>query len=80
MSLTEKLEKLTEEELANLYKKTFISVEAQLVIEDLKNRCFVKTTPFAVKDSVTNFNTGMQSVVLHIESQLKYKPKQEGEE
>ena len=78
--LTEKLETMGEEEVAQLYKKVFGSVEGQLIREDLRNRCFGKMTPFAASDPVTNFNVGMQSVVMHISTQINYKPVEREEE
>ncbi len=71
-NLTDKLMELDEETVANLYKQTFSSVEAQLVLEDLKNRSFVKTAlPYGQEGDRAE---GMRQVVLHVESQLNYKP------
>ena len=72
--LTGKLETMKFEERVNLYKRVFDSEDAMLVLEDLKNRCYVKTTTLSVQDSETFFNEGMRSVILHIQSQLDFKP------
>ena len=79
-NIQDKLDTMNEDQVSNLYKETFSKAEAQLVLEDLKNRCFIKTTPFTGTDSWTNFNSGMQAVVLHIEQQIKYKPETNSEE
>jgi len=78
--LTEKLTELDEGQLAAIYKRIFDSPDGQLMLEDLKNRCFVKTTPFTGHNSETNFNSGMQAVVLHIQTQINYKPEPKQEE
>ncbi len=78
--LHDKLLTLDEERVARLYQNTFNTDEGQLILEDLRNRCFCKTTPFTGKDSETNFNTGMQAVYLHIINQVKYEPKDKEKE
>ena len=71
--LNEKLQTFSPDEVARLYKNAFDSEEGRLMLEDLKNRCYIYTTPFAVDNPVSNFNMGMQAVVLHIQAQLDYK-------
>jgi len=83
--LTDKLFDLTEEDLANVYKRIFDTADGQLMLEDLKNRCYVKSSSAQYGDIIiphpfsNYFNEGMRSVVLHILSQINYKPKTEGE-
>ena len=73
--LTDKLMELKEEEIINLYKRVFDSEDAQLMLEDLKNRCYVNVTSFT-GDRQGDFNEGMRSVILHIQTQLDYKPQE----
>ena len=75
--LTEKLMELEEEQVANLYKVVFDSEDARLVLEDLRNRCFIKTSTAHELPHVTYNNEGMRTVVLHIESQINFKPEEE---
>ncbi len=72
--LTEKLETLNQHEVATLYKTVFNSMDGQLVFEDLKNRCYAKTSTFGKDNDMTNRNEGMRSVILHIDTQLNDKP------
>ena len=72
--LTEILETLNEYEVAGLYKTVFGTTEGQLVLEDLKNRCFVKTSTAHELPHVTYQNEGMRIVVLHIETQINIQP------
>jgi len=76
--LTNKLMTFDDESVAMLYKRVFDSVDAKLVLEDLRNRCFVKISSCNINMNNTSertiFNEGMRSVVLHIESQLNYEP------
>lgn len=76
--LQEKLKEMTPDELARLYKTVFESDVGQLVLEDLRNRCFVYMTSFRDSSQFTAFNEGMRAVVLHLETQLRIKP-EEGE-
>lgn len=78
--LTKKLFELSEEDLANLYKEVFGAESGRLVLEDLRNRCFVKTStvnayPFDAGRTATN--EGMRTVVLHIDNQINYEPVKE---
>ena len=76
--LNDKLQTLDEERVANLYKTVFATEEGQLVLEDLRNRCFIKIpTPTEESPYTTYFNEGKRSVVLHIESQINYEKSQE---
>ena len=72
--LTEILETLNEYEVAGLYKTVFGTTEGGLVLEDLKNRCFVKTSTAHELPHVTYQNEGMRIVVLHIETQMSIQP------
>jgi hypothetical protein len=71
-ALIEQLEKLNEEEVAQLYKNLFTSPDGQLVLEDLKGRCYVYSTTFAPIPYTTYWQEGMRNVILHIESQINY--------
>ena len=79
-NLTDKLKELQPNELANIYRRVFQSPEGQLVLEDLKNRCFMKTTPFTAYNTETNYNCGKQAVVLHIESLINNEPEKGNQE
>ena len=81
--LNKKLMELDEEQVAQLYKNVFNTPEGQLVLEDLKNRCFIKTSTYhhSMNPQEIAWNEGMRNVVLHISSQINYEPlKQEGSE
>ena len=75
--LTEKLETMTEEQIIQLYKTTFDTEGARLVLEDLRNRCFIKTSLPLGQDG--DRAEGMRQVVLHIETQLNHKPEDKKE-
>lgn len=72
--LQDRLNTLDEDQVAQLYKNVFDSEEAELVLEDLKNRCFAKVTSFNGDAIQTCFNEGMRSVLLHIENQINLEP------
>uniref|UniRef100_A0A6H2A1G9 Bbp19-like phage domain-containing protein n=1 Tax=viral metagenome TaxID=1070528 RepID=A0A6H2A1G9_9ZZZZ len=64
----EQIEKL--QALKTDYINTFSSENGKKVLEDLEKRCFIKTTAFANTDRDTNFNLGMQAIILHIKSMI----------
>ncbi len=72
--LNEKLMEMDEDQVARLYKRVFDSEDAKMVLEDLKNRCFVKTSTAHELPHVTHVNEGMRTVFLHIATQITYKP------
>lgn len=74
--LLDKLFELSEEDRANLYKNIFDSEAGRLVLEDLKQRCFMRTTTFTPSHGEISFKEGMRAVCLHIESQINYQPEQ----
>ncbi len=75
--LTEKLQTMTDEQIIQLYKNAFNTPGAKLVLEDLRNRCFIKTSlPLGQEGDRAE---GMRQVVLHIQTQLDYKPEEKKE-
>lgn len=75
--LLDKLFTLDAEELSKLYKNIFDSEAGRLVLEDLRQRCFIYTTTAADTANKTYYNEGMRSVVLHIETEINYEPVKE---
>ena len=73
-ALNDKLFDFNEDQMSDVYKNLFLTAEGQLVLEDLKNRCYYKMTSFTGDNSRSNFNEGMRSVVLHIISQITHEP------
>ncbi len=74
-SIEEKLVRLSGQELSRVYQNVFNSDEGQIVLEDLRNRCYVKIPTFSGEDlnnlhSRMMINEGARSVFLHIETQL----------
>ena len=77
--LQDKLDTLDEEQVAKLYQTVFQSGEGQLVLEDLRNRCYIYTTTSIGMTDYDRLYEGMRTVVLHIQTQLNYeKPEVEG--
>ncbi len=84
--LNDKLLTLDEQQVAKLYQNLFDSEEGQLVLEDLRNRCYVNcSTAFQLVSDGKLFysseeqqnNEGMRAAFLHIEGQINYeKPKE----
>lgn len=74
--MLKKIEEMDEFEVAQLYKNMFDTAEAKLVLEDLKNRCFVKTSTAGLTPYETYLNEGMRLVVLHIQTQIDLKPQE----
>ena len=73
-TLNDKLQEMTAEDVANIYKRIFSTPDGQLMIEDLRNRWYIKIPTTGRGNDQTNFNEGMRSVVLHIESQIEFIP------
>ncbi len=75
--LNDKLLTLDEKQVAKLYQNLFDSEEGQLVLEDLKNRCwFKKPLPYGEEGQRAE---GARSTVLHIQTQIGYVKPQETE-
>ena len=73
--LNDKLKTLDESQVAKLYKNVFDSEEGQLVLEDLRNRCYCKVSTKSHPDGI-DLGEGMRTVVLHIENQINYEVKE----
>lgn len=73
-NLYKKLADLTEEELSRLYMSVFNTENGQIVLEDLRNRCFDKHSTVIEHAAVDPFQVvykeGRRSVLLMIETQL----------
>ena len=68
------LSTLADGELAQLYKNVFDSVDGQLVLEDLRHRCYIYTDlPLGEPGQR---GEGRRNVVTHIETQLSYDPEE----
>ncbi len=78
--LNDKLSTFDEEELSAIYKAVFSTVEGQLVLEDLRNRCSIKTTTFSENPYRTYLNEGMRTVLLNIETRINFEPNLEDQE
>jgi hypothetical protein len=75
--LQDKLAKMDADALDRAYMETFNTDNGQLVLEDLRNRCFFFTTTLGPD---MQFNEGQRAVVMNIETRLrpiKQEPKQE---
>lgn len=73
MSISEKHSSLTLKQMSQVYRNVFGTVDGQLVLEDLKSRCFayVPEDFGAEKDRDVFINIGKRAVLLTIETQLK---------
>lgn len=74
IAVQKKLETLTAEDIANLYKKVFTSQEGLLVLQDLTNR-FNPNVPAVPEDMAIDpyrlcMNEGRRTVIFHIETNL----------
>lgn len=78
--LNKKLSSFDEVELSAAYKTVFSTVEGQLVLQDLRNRCFFDTMTFSDNPYVTCFNEGKRTVILNIETRINFEPIVEEEE
>jgi hypothetical protein len=61
-----KLNEMNAREISGLYKTVFESPEGKMVLEDLSRRCFMNQSPKSDTPGRTDYNLGMQSVVMHI--------------
>ena len=71
MKLLRKLSELTPEQTNELYMRVFNSDDGQLVLEDLRQRCFYYVPTIDQSQLKTGFNEGSRSVVLNIEARLR---------
>jgi len=64
--------KITEEQLQKAYQNVFGSETGELVLNDLRYRCFKYTTTVGlISHDEILVNEGRRQVLLHLESQLK---------
>ena len=66
-----KEKKITEEQLQQAYQNVFGSDTGELVLNDLRYRCFKYTTTAGLTRDHLLLNEGKRQSLLHIESQLK---------
>ena len=66
--LIKKLVTLTDEELSQIYMRVFNSADGQLVLEDLRQRCFYYIPTLGPQQEA---NEGARNVVMNIESRLQ---------
>ena len=75
-ALNDKIATMTIEEMSASYKDVFSSPSGKLVLQDLKNRCYVKaptyTAPNSVNPDEVLVREGMRSVYLHIQTLIEY--------
>jgi len=69
--LIKKLLTLTDEQLSQVYMRVFNSDDGQLVLEDLRQRCFNYISTIADTDRETFANEGKRTIVLMIETRLQ---------
>jgi len=74
--MIKKIEEMDAVEVAQLYKTVFDTAEAKLVLEDLRNRCYMKTSTAGQTPYETYLSEGMRTVVLHIMTQINLKPQE----
>ncbi len=75
-ALIKKLENLPPEELAALYQRVFTTDDGQLVLQDLKGRCWYDRStaafvPEVVETYAMIYREGMRAVLLTILTQLE---------
>jgi hypothetical protein len=73
MSLSEKHYTLTDKQISQIYRNVFSTIDGQLVLEDIRQRCFAYVPEdFEAKtDRDVFINIGKRSVLLTIETQMK---------
>ena len=75
-ALNDKIATMTIEEMSASYKDVFSSPSGKLVLQDLKNRCYIKapTCPMEGEIDVNRVmvNAGMNAVFLHIQTLIEY--------
>lgn len=72
LALQRKLTELEAHQIAEIYCQVFNTDAGRLILEDLRNRCFVYDSSFkyGYAEQDVCFHEGMRSVMLHIETQL----------
>ena len=77
--VNEKLQEMNPVDVSNIYKRIFDTPDGKLMLEDLRNRCYVKVSSYHHQTNSNDvlFNEGMRAVVLHIESQINFTPEAE---
>jgi len=65
------LQKLDEDGIARLYMRVFNTDDGRLVLEDLRQRCFMYIPTFSDNAILMAQKEGMRSVVLSIETRLR---------
>lgn len=79
-----KVSSMEPEEVRALYRKVFGGVDGQLVLEDLKLRCFVyvPTMAYAEQGGIDlarmAYNEGARGIILSIETQMEPETNEEG--
>lgn len=77
-AIRKRLEEMSSEELSRVYMNLFNTDEGQLVLEDLRNRAFVKVSTLPEHGPMCAMtaarNEGRRSMILHIETQLLPNP------
>lgn len=74
----DKLNKLTDEEISDLYKRVFTTGDGELVLEHLKIAFWEYSPPVGNTKHMTGVGVGQQSVIIHIKNmlvQIQLKPK-----
>lgn len=62
-------------ELIGKYRRTFSGKDGEAVLEDLKRRCSVTTTPFTPGQPDTSaFKMGRQAIFMHIQNMVQADP------
>lgn len=78
--LSHELAKLDDEALNRLYMRVFNTPDGQILLEDLRVRCYVYDTTFRGNADETLVNEGMRSVIVSIETRLASAPAETKEE
>lgn len=84
LAIRKRLNEMTSQELSRVYMNVFNTDEGQMVLEDLRNRCYAKASTVEHQGNIDPFtvlrNEGMRSVLLHLETQLLPEPEPKTEE
>ena len=72
-ALTEKLATLTPKQMSQIYQNVFSTIDGQLVLEDLRHRCFSYAPEDlgVSSDREVFINVGKHAVIVNIETQLR---------
>lgn len=87
--IRKKVAAMTPEALAQSYKNCFLTDSGKIVLENLRQKFFMRTSTAYVEDevgrlvhvpdNVINRNEGMRLAVIHIEDMIDYQPKNEAD-